>query len=364
MPHRKNKSKKRIHNFAPCINEILNGKNASSYHSLMIPVLPNGDVQERRLQMQQAMNRLESIGYSTVAFCHTVYGKPKLSQDEANIAIPDVDLVTTNNDIKKRKSSASSSSIRVLKRLHVVVENLSDVGYYTSSNHLLETYDLISMAPRNDATFQAACATAVAVDILTLDYYCGGRSGLPFYIRTADLETAAARDMTMELWYSPAIVQISHRRALIQAARTLQVASKNIKSGRRLQLLFSAGDANVMKLRSPGDLINLLQTVLLFDSNTSRNALDASRVLETAWRRRLKSSGDSNHNGLVVADIHVEDNDKSALSTKEKKAKISIKAPNPSGQHDSAGSSDEGSFDDDKQKGLGDEGGDDGFITL
>ena len=194
--------------------------------------------------------------------------------------------------------------IRIVHRLHAVVENLSDVGAFSKTDasennatlSLLREYDLISLAPRNDATFQAACL-ASEVDIVTLDYTAGrGGIQIPFRIRPVDVKAVVERGAAFELHYAPALLNIPQRKALVQAARSLQMASVGIRPKPRL--VFSSGnrivtgevDMGAMALRSPGDLINLLQAVLGLDSSVSHDALGASAtsVLERGRLRKLE----------------------------------------------------------------------------
>jgi RNase P/RNase MRP subunit p30 len=197
------------------------------------------------------------------------------------------------------------------------VENLSDVGVYTRTTgtenndtlNLLQEYDLVSLAPRNDATFQAACCASEA-DIVTLDYTAGrGGVQLPFRIRPSDVKAVVQRGAAFELHYAPALLHINQRKALVQTARSLQMASVGVRPKPRI--LFSSGDRNVMgdsdmgamALRSPGDLINLLQTVLCLDATMAHDALGESgtSILE---RGRLRRLGQLDSRGLV--DVYID----------------------------------------------------------
>jgi hypothetical protein len=183
-----------------------------------------------------------------MALTHTIFGSPKQGDDRAEVAIPselisnqDSNITPSSKSNKKGKVESNPSQkvqqppIKVLRRLHVVLENLSDVGHYakrrddadSSSNtalssssttaKLLQEYDLISLSPRNDAVFQSACASAAASDIITLDY-TSGRGGvqLPFRIRPADVKAVIARNAVFEVPYAPAILNRNQRKGLIQ----------------------------------------------------------------------------------------------------------------------------------------------------
>lgn len=196
---------------------------------------------------------------------------------------------------KKRKlSNKSSKDIQVLRRLHTVVENLSDVGAYlknSSQKELLDGYDLISAAPRNDATFQSVCATATMVDIITLDYSTSRGMRLPFKIRPSNVEAVIQRKAAFEIPLAPALLHAKYRKALAQTCAELQASCLRKKP----LILFSSGDRTLedsdvgaMALRMPGDLINLMQVVFHFDPTTSHQALSTSAeaVLQRAKERR------------------------------------------------------------------------------
>lgn len=277
-----------------------------------------------KLIVNELLDRLDRSGYTHVALTHTIYGSPS-SQDSAEVL----------EEYVKRETA---TNIKVLKRLHAVVENLSDVGLYmikaageirdptaTKSaltkeqqvQDLFNNYDLVSISPRTEAAFQAACVSATAAEIISLDYTTagGGRSSgtggsfLPFRMRAADIKAAVQRGAVFELPYAPALLYRKQRKALIQTCRELQVAGLGLK----VKVIFSSGDrryqtdasesktspssssssdAGPLALRMPGDLENLLRTVLHFDSRTSKAALTlhAEYALERGRQRMFGTS--------------------------------------------------------------------------
>jgi len=228
------------------------------------------------IHVQEIRRRLVETGYTHAALTHTVFGAPKKEQDQANTVLPD-SLWMGNNGSgsgsgsgsgvssssrsqtkrKEKKISSTSnepntkpvtsqSSIRVLRRLHAVLENLADVAQYhkrrpdatatettnkitnmyssakninnnnnnsNPSAQILNDYDLVSIAPRNDAVFQSVCKTAHAADIIVLDYTV---RGLPFKIRPSDVRAALARHAVFEIPYAPAILNRTLRKGLVQ----------------------------------------------------------------------------------------------------------------------------------------------------
>lgn len=314
MPHRKTKKPRGSRGVTPCIRD---GRQRP-YHDLMVLLPKYSAATEVKIQAQlllkQVLDRLFWVGYTTAAVSHVVYGRPRMKEDniESLLQLPSsTSLESTSADTKresadraaKRSKPEGIPPIRIVKRLHAVVENLSDVGVYTRTTgtenndtlNLLQEYDLASLAPRNDATFQAACCASEA-DIVTLDYTAGrGGVQLPFRIRPSDVKAVVQRGAAFELHYAPALLHINQRKALVQTARSLQMASVGVRPKPRI--LFSSGDRNVMgdsdmgamALRSPGDLINLLQTVLCLDATMAHDALGESgtSILERGRLRRL-----------------------------------------------------------------------------
>lgn len=156
---------------------------------------------------------------------------------------------------------------------------------------LINQYDLISVAPRNEATFQSACASATASDIITLDYSGSRGLKLPYRIRPTDVQAVVDRQAAFEIQFGPALLIPKLRKALVQTCRELQTASL----GKKPLVLFSSGDRTVedrdvgdMALRLPGDLSNLMQVLLRFDATTSNRAVGpaALEVIQRAEQRR------------------------------------------------------------------------------
>lgn len=258
----------------------------------------SGGKGETQIITRQIIERLVNTGYTHVALVHTVYGRPHDERDRADVTLPsslwsteEVNTEGNQGAGNKEGKKLASPKIQVLRRLHAVIENVSDVGYFSATNigpseALLREYDIVSLCPRNDATFQAACSTPTVAQIITLDY-TGGRGGvqLPYKIRSPDVLAAVEKSVVWELPYAPAILDVDKRKALIKTCRELQMAHLNIPK-RNFRILFSSGDriqnnrldgdVGDMALRTPDDLINVLQTVCRFDSKTSHEALSES----------------------------------------------------------------------------------------
>lgn len=311
MPKRKSRKPRGSRGVRTPISEENPSSGAASD---MMVLLPN-DVSglQSQLQIKEIMNRLASTGFTHMALTHTIYGRPRPNEDRAEVAIPKSLWMAGNsmsatteksaNEPSKKKKKIENQTrsgtppIRVLRRLHAVLENLSDVGVFLSNGShasLLNEYDIVSVSPRNEATFKSACATATVADIITLDYTIRGLR-LPYRIRPSDVKAVVKRRAVFEIPYSPALLHGKQRKALVQTCRELQTSSLGVKP----QILFSSGDrtfeesdVGAMALRMPGDLSNLLQAVCHFDPSTSHKAVGASglAVLKRAENRRWGKS--------------------------------------------------------------------------
>jgi hypothetical protein len=349
------------------------------------------------MQIQALVARLQSTGYTHMALTHVIYGRPvstttNLDQtvDVADIAVPK--SLYSNIAIKKQ-------TMHILRRLHAIVETVSDVAMYhsignikdtnnPSSNNnrdtrtqqlpqqqqqqqlLLRGYDLISLGPTNDATFQAACRHAMAVDIVTVDYTQRLGWKLPYQIQTQDLQALIDRGGSLEICVAPALLNIQHRKSLIHACREVLLACQSLTNLKHHQhhqqqllppIILSSGnrtlidnysqngenDAGALALRTPGDLQTLAKTLLGFPCalvGACMNTVPA-QVIQHAQQRRL---GNSSCASVVLHQpIQIKDNNE-AIKTTSKAATISKEH----GGMSSRGDADLNSDNDDQKDGV------------
>ena len=309
---------------------------------VLLPTTKQASKLQSRLIIKEIMDRLVSTGFTHVALTHTIYGRPKPTEDRVNMAIPEslwMEAIVTNASTTAtvaksngkacnepaRKRNKTTPPIKVLRRLHVVLENLSDVGAYVVSSSstapssigepsfadLIREYDMVSISPRNETVFQSICKSTMVADIITLDYTAGrGGLRLPYKIRPIDIKSLVERQVTVEIPFAPALLNNKQRKGLVQTCRELQMASLGIKPN----VLFSSGDrtfedadVGAMAFRTPGDLSNLMQSVLGFDAAVSQKALGESAiaVLTRAGKRRFGNDAVTE----VYFDVDDEDED-------------------------------------------------------
>lgn len=240
---------------------------AKNYWDAMVVLPEEHGVTSVRVQVAPLLKALEELGYSSIALTHSIYGPPKKEDDAADQVMP--------ADLWK-----NMTTLKVYRRLHVVVETVSTLDYFSRIPDL--GYDLLSFAPRNEACFRAACAGPNAAKIITLDYTVGGEN---FGIRSIDVKSVVARNVALELTYAPAVLHRSARKALMRVALDLQSASAGLKpmvilsSGERI---VEGSDAGELALRSAQDVRNLATTVLRWDHASAVDGLSrqVDRVLQ------------------------------------------------------------------------------------
>lgn len=235
---------------------------ATNHQDLFIPVPTKGPI---AFYIRSIANRLQSIGYQTIALTYTTYGTPPSSQVASDV-LPDTlfpihpttsnnnnNKTTKENSLKQLQLQPQTSSlsfttttnnpIQCKRRLHAVVESVSDVEIFStksSTTTWLDTYDLVSIAPRNQATFRQACL-ASHIDIITLDY-ATIRGGLPYTITSTDIQAIMTRGIVLEIPYAAAILQPTLRPYYIQTFREVQIACMHVTS--HPLILLSSGPCN------------------------------------------------------------------------------------------------------------------------
>lgn len=247
-------------------------------------------------QQKEVFQRLWSDGYRVAAIPHIVYGVAKGEVDHA-------DTVFSTSGHRK-----TGGSLHILRRLHVVLETASDLAVYQSctkqSNpklfHLLNSYDLVSMCPMNEVVWKelttavskslsASVATTPIFDILTI---APSRTRLPYAIRPAEL-SALAENLALELHYSSALLQPSHRRAWISTGREIELAIAGSVHRQRTVLLCSGNreteerDVGILAMRTPADLQNLAKTVLRWSGPRSEWCVKGGPVVRRAEERKF-----------------------------------------------------------------------------
>lgn len=323
------------------------------------------------LQHQSMLHRLNETGYSVVALSHTVFGKMDLQRDSASNRFPSPLAFPPTNPIDK-----SVPRLRILKRLNVILEQVSDLTYYSlplstsspsidskaassstatmtttttnpSSNpyhEFLREYDIIAMFPRNDTVFSTICSTAqlLWVDILTLDYTAGrGGVQLPFTLKASNLSLAIPHGLYFEIPYCPAIMDSSKRKALVQTTKQFQSAIlAKTSSSSDFPLILSSGsrrrtantkveDVGSMAFRLPGDLQNFCQLVLGFQGPVARKLMkeNAQRIVERGKGWKIKWNQCSNTRTHMTLQLSISNEEEKDCGENHAKVSTQIEEP-------------------------------------
>jgi hypothetical protein len=257
-----------------------------------------------------------------------VSGNPRDPEDRANIAIP----------LTRDVEHLVKGSVTVLRRLHVIIEDQSDMRIFSPQSELekqlLAEYDLISIAPRSDAVFQAACSYD-AIDIVTLDGTSSSSNSIPYTIRSTDVRAIRNRKAVLEIPYAVPILNRNARKGLVQTCRNVVTASLGGGGGdipattSMIPILLSSGirsatgsnstserqaDVGSIALRTPDDLVNVLQSVLSFDTKTAiRSVSESGHVaIKHGIMRQKKHRGQydfklPHQNSIVVCGVEIEE---------------------------------------------------------
>ena len=265
----------------------------------------------RKQLAQLYQSRLHQLGYCEVAFCHTAYGRVDAKKDDADTVLPWKDLVSDVSSEGQISSFGRRNSLgmNIYRRINIVFEEVTDVsrlllptqstsGDLTalSIDNLLQKYDIISLQPMNEPTFQNICELLPSndnssstqpkrsVDIIVLEYATGSRGGygLPYRLRKDSLVKAMEAGATFELCYGTAMIDPKRRQGFLKTLSefhstfntiqkkhmllnkhiTERIDGKTCKSD-QFPLLISSGsrqnysagtDEGMMTFRSPKDV--------------------------------------------------------------------------------------------------------------
>lgn len=305
-------------NKSSATNKILRRKYPTKAYNLPKISIHDLDIQLRvvspklcKQEQGELIHMLGCTGFNVIALSHTVYGNVS-PEDNANIVIPlPIQAFSKrrnlcgkgDNEVGVDSIIGNNAKLTILRRLNVVIEQVSDLSYFnTNSNEIdsnvLGSYDLVAFSPRNDAVFTSICNTStLSFDILTIDYTAGrGGVQLPYKLKTSNLATAAIQGVTFELLYAPSVLNLAKRKAFVSTGRQLLSACIGISPSPRI--ILSSGnrlntrgkDLGIMALRGPRDLINLCKILLGFDDDMASEVLEKNCV-DTVIRGYARRTG-------------------------------------------------------------------------
>jgi len=164
------------------------------------------------------------------------------------------------------KNDTIPKNIKLLQRVHLDIDDQSQLYALNPTSTLLTTFDLVSVQPLNEKMFQHTCST-LEVDIITID--CSQK--LPYMLKIPQVHQAIERGIFFELTYSAGLQDQSARRYLFSNALAL------VRSTRGKNIIISSKAKKIMDMRSPYDIINLA-TLFGISVDVAKNCVSSNCV--------------------------------------------------------------------------------------
>ena len=161
--------------------------------------------------------------------------------------------ITSNGKIPKspcpiQTSSMKNTGLRTYTRLTLVMDDPQQNYGLNAKNTILQSYDILSVQPMTEKTFQMACQS-IDIDLVTFDLTS---DRLPFQLKHGFVREAIKRGVYFELPISGAFSSdLNVRRNVLANA----MAVSRITKGKNT--IISSGTSSPALLRGPFDLYNL-----------------------------------------------------------------------------------------------------------
>lgn len=201
------------------------------FHDLNVAVEP--------AQREEAARTCARLGFDVIAFNTTVSTRRLTPNEHAPPPLPDLSDATLPHDTGALRVSdgraRGRSHIRVLNRITVVVDEAAQLA--TLGSPVLESYDLVAVAPGSEKLFQQCLQ--FDFDIISLRF----ASKQQFYLKRPQLHVAAEKGIMFEISYASALVDAHSRRFLIGNA----VSVSRVTMGK--QTILSSGAKTPMVRR-------------------------------------------------------------------------------------------------------------------
>ena len=152
-----------------------------------------------------------------------------------------------NLAVKKGVIHKRGDAIMQKTRLTVTITDGDVCSSIQSNSAVMRSYDVISVIPTSDKTFQAAC-TSLDVDIISIPV---SSVKLPFHLNKQYIAAAISRGVMFEIIYTHALQNKSSRKNLFTNAAAL------IRICRGENIILSSASKELLDLRGPHDIVNL-----------------------------------------------------------------------------------------------------------
>jgi ribonuclease P/MRP protein subunit RPP1 len=141
-------------------------------------------------------------------------------------------------------------TIKFLKRLTVEISDSRELYQFTNSNNAIKSYDILSILPRNEKMFDAACGD-VNVDIISINH----EEKINFALKKSLILTAIDRNMFFEITYNDFIENDNSRATFISNVMLLLDVTKG------KNIIISSGSNSFYSHRSPYDIMTIFETI-------------------------------------------------------------------------------------------------------
>eukprot|EP00026_Physarum_polycephalum_P012802 Phypoly_transcript_13135.p1 GENE.Phypoly_transcript_13135~~Phypoly_transcript_13135.p1 ORF type:complete len:346 (+),score=90.63 Phypoly_transcript_13135:43-1080(+) len=236
--------------------------------------VPSGNIDS----ISDVLSALFKSGYQKVALNHTVAKLNKTETANFNTTVEQARKLFEKKDTPGR-IKAKDDTRQIYSRLTITLSGAKDDAgqIFSSSNPLLQSYDILAVAPSDFKTFQAACA--LDVDIIVVPH-----ASYTSYMRHATVKTAQDRGVHFEISIGP-YLRNPELRSNLFACGSAVAASTGGKN-----ILLTNGAEKGMEVRGVNDLANLA-TLIGIDFGLAKHALSsapASILLRSAARKSAK----------------------------------------------------------------------------
>ncbi|XP_067007699.1 ribonuclease P protein subunit p30 [Anabrus simplex] len=234
--------------------------------------------------LKETCQTLIDLGFQTIAVnqhleepaSESKKKKKKGEAEEASDLVPPPICLAALTEVLKGK-------VKLINRLTFSFSDHLHVHKMTQCKNLRK-YHLLAAIPTTQTALQIACSS-LDVDIISFD---PGRKW-HFRLKRKQYNMAVERGLFFELMYSPAILDATARRNLIQTAHMYH------SCGKSKNIIISSGGSHPFHIRGPYDIINL-GLIFGLSEEQAKNAI-------TGACRTLLLHGEGRRFGKAVAFI-------------------------------------------------------------
>lgn len=174
------------------------------------------------------------------------------------------------------RENSDDGEVNTLMRLTILLDDSSNMDALAAKLANIQKYDIVSVLPLTEKTFDFACEKLDHIHIITIDT----NTGLKFHVSPSAVKTAMERGIYFEALYGEAVSNPSARKFFMSGIADI---SRATRGGRHL--ILSSGCENIYSLRRPYDVMNLLKVLGLKHAEKALTSYPLD-VINRARRRR------------------------------------------------------------------------------